>query len=244
MRSRPEIGFTHARRQIAGAKKLAGSAFRSLTAENERMATYYKLTDKNFRTSRGTQWGEGVTHEVSGEGTEWIHFYLTPELAVLLNPIHADFDDPVLWEIQAEIEKSDGQLIVGSRKVTTVRQIPLQKASTEQRVHFAILCALEVYSEPSFVKWATAWIDNSDRSYRATGEVITEVEETTPAGAAAAMAVRAAAWAAEKGGWATRAAASAAQAAKAASACSGETLDLITIAKRALAASEESAATD
>ena len=210
------------------------------------MATYYKLTDENFRTSRGTQWGEGVTHQVSGEGdlcgTGWIHFYLTPELAVLLNPIHAAFDDPVLWEIEAKIGKSDAQLKVGSKKVKTVRQIPLPRVSTEQRVRFAILCALDVYSEPSFVKWANAWMDGSDRSGRAAGEVIEEVEEATLAAATAAHAVRAAAWAAAVGGWSARVPVAAALAAKAASACSGETLDLIAITKRALATSEESEA--
>ena len=66
------------------------------------MATYYKLIEENFRTTRGMQWGEGVTREVSGESdlcvTARIHFYLTPELTVFLKPIHADFARDVVAE--------------------------------------------------------------------------------------------------------------------------------------------------
>lgn len=128
----------------------------------------YKLTDKDCCTYNGTRWGVNVTHEVTGEGElcgpGWIHAYTDPLLAVLLNPIHADFTNQRLWEAEGEIGKDDCGLKVGCKKLTTIREIPLPEISTEQKFRFAILCALEVFTEPSFVKWANNWLENKDRS--------------------------------------------------------------------------------
>ena len=133
----------------------------------------YKLTDEKHQTYGGCQWGENVTHETSGEGNlcgpGWLHAYTSPELAVLLNSIHADFKSPVLWEAEGEIEKSDCGLKFGTRKLTTLKRIELPSCNTEQRVKFAILCALKVYYDPAFVKWANGWLDGSDRSTKAAG---------------------------------------------------------------------------
>src|SRR6185503_6350169 len=82
--------------------------------------------------------------------------------------------------------------------LTTIKEIPLPVISLEQKVKFAILCGLEVCSEPSFVGWANAWLDGSDRSKKA-AELY--VRDTT-----AHMTKKAAMWAAElwdkkKGEW-------------------------------------------
>src|SRR5262250_2167785 len=98
--------------------------------------TLYKLTDERGQTRGGTQWGEDVTHEALGAdgrdlcSSSWIHAYEHPLLAALLNPIHADFQSPQLWEARGEIGKRDGQLKCGCRKLTTVRQIELPTITT------------------------------------------------------------------------------------------------------------------
>ena len=137
------------------------------------MTKLYKLTNQDFTTRDGCLWGEGVTVETSGAGDGcgpgWTHWYLSPELAVLLNPIHADIKDPVLWEGEGEIGARDYQLKVGTTRGTTLRRIPLPECSTEQRVEFAIRCALAVNKEPKFVKWAGAWLSGADRTTAAAG---------------------------------------------------------------------------
>jgi hypothetical protein len=50
--------------------------------------------------------------------------------------------------------------------MTTVRRIEIPVVTTEQRVKYAILCALEVCQEPSFVTWANKWLSGEDRSER------------------------------------------------------------------------------
>ena len=133
------------------------------------MTKLYKLTDKDGRTYGGCQWGEGVTHETDGHGElcgpGWIHAYTDPLLAVLLNPIHANFDPDtmLLWWCKGKVGRTDSGLKVGSTKVTTIRTIPGPEITTEQRVRFAILCAREVYQEPVWSQWAAAWLDGTER---------------------------------------------------------------------------------
>lgn len=130
----------------------------------------YKLTHKDDQTYNGCQWGENTTHTTSGEGNlcspGWIHFYTDPLLAVLLNPIHGSFntDTMHLWEGKCKIEKEDRGLKHGTTQFTTIKQIKVPKISMEQTVTFGILCALEVYKDKNFVKWAKNWLNNKDRT--------------------------------------------------------------------------------
>ena len=131
----------------------------------------YKLTDVNGQTRNKIQWGEGVTHTASGIGalskSGWIRTYTDPLLAILLNPIHSNYENPLLWEAEGTIEKRNYGLCVGSRSLRAIHRIPLPEISTEQRVKFAILCVLEVYAEPTFCQWANKWLTGEDRTVAA-----------------------------------------------------------------------------
>jgi len=128
----------------------------------------YKLTDANGCTRNETQWGENITHTASGAGElcgpGWLHAYEDPLLAVLLNPIYGNVQEPILWGAEGVVEKTDHGLQVGCTKLTTLRQIEIPEVTTEQRVKFGILCAKQVYSGPDWLAWADAWLDGSDRS--------------------------------------------------------------------------------
>ncbi len=129
----------------------------------------YKLTDENNRTRNSTQWGENVTHEAMGNGKKlctdgWIHFYEDPLVAMMMNPIHASFHNPHLWEAEVEGEMLREATKSGCKKLTTLKQIPLPEITLTQRVAFGILCALEVCAEESFREWAKNWLSGKDRS--------------------------------------------------------------------------------
>ena len=131
----------------------------------------YKLTDENGQTRNNTQWGEGMTHSGTGEGElcseGWIHAYTHPLLAVLFNPIHADFETPRLWEARGTGEsKSDG-LKVGFQSITTIKEIPLPKITTIQRIAFTILVAKKVYKNAKWNEWADKWLSGENRAARA-----------------------------------------------------------------------------
>ncbi len=108
----------------------------------------YKLTDENDRSFGGCQWGPGVTKETNGEGElcgpGFTHWHTDPLLAVLLNPIHGNYDieKAHLWEGEGEVVKEDCGLKVGCMKATTIRRVEMPVVTLVQKVKFGILCAL------------------------------------------------------------------------------------------------------
>ncbi len=168
-----------------------------------------KLTDSKDKTRNNTQWGENITHTTNGKGglctNGWIHYYDSPLLAVLLNPIHGNFKNPHLWKVKVgEKTKKDNGLKFGSVSVTTIYRIELPKISTEQRIIFGILCSMAVYKNKKFTQWGKHWIDGTDRSWAAAWAAAEAAE------AAARASARASARAAAKAAWAARASARAA----------------------------------
>lgn len=185
----------------------------------------YKLTDQNGQSFLETErWGPGQTHDTSGEdsvsGSGWLYAFADPLLAVLLSPIYGDFQNPKLWEADGDGQvNSDFGLRVGVTRLTTIREIELPKVATAQRVKFALLCALEVYTEPLFGVWANSWLHEGDRDIERAGAVTIAARKTAARakdrawarardGAVASVRAEAEAWLA-----AARAAATAAEAA-------------------------------
>lgn len=121
----------------------------------------YKLTDQAMRTHGGYQWTLGEWRETSGEGDlcgkGWLHWYHDPLLAVLLNPIHADFANPRLFEAEADGEtRDDHGLKGGSTRLRIVREIPLPAVTRTQRVALGVLCTQAVIADrcPAWSAWA------------------------------------------------------------------------------------------
>jgi hypothetical protein len=135
------------------------------------METIYKLTDENMRTYNDFQWEIGKTYETNGRGDlcgpGWLHAYTDPLLAVLLNPIHADLKAPRLFRGEGLVGKTDGGLKIGCSRMVLREELPLPQVTTEQRIKFAIYCALEVYKEPNFTRWAQGWLAAADAAARA-----------------------------------------------------------------------------
>jgi len=201
----------------------------------------YKLTTQDGTTHNYYQWslpkGEkpGDWHRTSGKGDlcgpGWLHYYHHPLLAVLLNPIHADIQDPILWEVEVgEEQKDDAGLKGGATKVRLLKKIDLPMLSTEQRVAFGIYCALEICKDEKFVRWANGWLMGSDRSAAAAAQVPRAAYSATEAEAAQA------AWAAEaeaaQAPWAVGVAARTAARAAGAAARTAR-IDLIALAQKA-----------
>ena len=128
-----------------------------------------KLTDRECETKNGMAWKIGVTNHATGAGTELcsdgvLHYYDGLELALFMNPVHADFSDPRIFEVAGNEIVTDCTKC-GAKSLTVLCEITDYKApTTTQHVAFGILCALEVCKDPTFVQWANAWLDGSDRS--------------------------------------------------------------------------------
>ena len=130
----------------------------------------YKLTDQNMRTHDGFQWTLGKRYAAKGEkdgplcSSSWMHAYEHPGLAVFLNPLHADFAEPRLFEARGTIGKREGALKVGCRTLTLVRELECPAPTAVQCVAFAIYCAKAIFSVPDWDAWAVAWLSGKDRS--------------------------------------------------------------------------------
>ncbi|MDE1919068.1 MAG: hypothetical protein KGH96_23785 [Sphingomonadales bacterium] len=194
----------------------------------------YKLTDENGRTYGNTYWGPGVTHVASGAGylcgSGWIHVYSHPLLAAFLNPIHANFENPRLWECEVEgRSKNDCGLKQGWASVTTVREIPMPLITTQQRVRFGILCAYQVCNSTAWIRWAEGWLSGKDRS---SNKALVAGNAAALTEAAAESAARAAEeWAEDESATAVL---EAAESAQAAAREAGGKINLVEMAERAM----------
>ena len=100
----------------------------------------YKLTDMAMKTHRGFPWklGKAVKIEPAGNtlcSEEVIHYYDHPALAVLFNPIHADFPSGYrLWEVDVENIVAHDGLKGGAKQCTLITEIPVPDISTEQKI--------------------------------------------------------------------------------------------------------------
>jgi hypothetical protein len=209
--------------------------------KRENMIKLYKLTDGDGQTRGGTQWGPGVSHSGTGEGglcgPGWIHAYEHPLVAVLMNPIHANFKNPRLWEAEGEVGLRDGQLKCGCKTLTTIREIPLPAITTEMRVRFAILCAKEVCAaDIAWNAWADKWLSGEDRTQAAAEAAQATAWASEAAAAWASEAAWAAGWAtveAAQAGWAAVEARAEAEAAWAAGWAARAGTDIFAIAEKA-----------
>lgn len=129
----------------------------------------YKLTTQDNMTQNNTLWGPGVTHAAkeSGGGLcsgSWIHAYSHPLVAIIMNPNHANIKNPKLWLASGNPGCHGGQLKLGCKTLTTVRELSLPKISTEHLIVFAIDLSLRVFDDIVFALWANAWKSGTDRS--------------------------------------------------------------------------------
>jgi hypothetical protein len=206
---------------------------------------YVKLTDEHGETFNHTKWGPGVVHRTSGQGglcgEGWFHCYGADTesraelLAVILNPIHCNFQSPRGWRVECRGEiKSDNGLKFGTTEMECLEEIVLPNVTTTQRVAFAILCASKVYKNAGFQTWAQAWLSGRDRAEVSSREMAKAVLDTAwAADAAADAAAAAAATAARSAAEAARAAARAVVEAAWEAVAAGE-LDLGSIAEEAM----------
>lgn len=133
------------------------------------MTQIYKLLNRDRTSYGGYPWIIGAWSITSGEGDlcgpGWLHAYTHPMLAVLLNPIHANIADPVLYLAEGGGQvRDDHGLKVGYTRMRIMMALPLPALTTEHRVRFALACAALTYEGPRWLAWAHDWLVGRDRS--------------------------------------------------------------------------------
>lgn len=141
--------------------------------KNDTWRPCWKLTGPMHTTYNGTKWKPMVANPKgvrSGRGglcsPGFYHAYDSPYLALLLNPVHANIQSPILWQAEWRGKREDDNgLKFGAAEMRVVRIVDEPIMTSNQRVAFAILCAAQVLDEtlgPTWHDWAARWLD--DRS--------------------------------------------------------------------------------
>jgi hypothetical protein len=180
------------------------------------MRIRYKLTTKSrtthggFKIPRKGVWFYPADRESKPQPSTntVLHHYAHPALALLFNPIHANIENPRLFEIEIDEECDTDGLKGWCRAQRIIRELPPPEITTVQRVAFAIYCAYPTASA-GWRTWADKWLSGEDRS----SEAAWAAEAAAEAAEAAAWAAEAAAEAAAAAAWAAWAAWAAAEAA-------------------------------
>lgn len=132
------------------------------------MQKLYKLTNKNGKTRKNTQWAPGVIHTATGDGglctNGVIHAYIHPLVAVFMNPVHAKFREPRIWESMGEVTHKKGHTKCGCKSLAVIKELHLPEITTEQRIEIAIRCAMTVCTNRKWKRWAKGWLSGKDRS--------------------------------------------------------------------------------
>ena len=200
----------------------------------------YKLTDSDGYTRRGkegeTLWKVGAVVEPQGEGSApcgpgVLHAYISPEVAIFCNPVHAEIKHPRCFEVELAAGgtwSTDGLKRWTMSSLRVVREVALPELALEMLVAWAIVMA----PHKSTRAWAVNWLNGTScsaeaawsaaRSARSAAEAARSARSAEAAArsarsaaeaAEAARSARSAAWSAEA---AARAAWSAAESAEAA----------------------------
>jgi len=90
-----------------------------------------------------------------------LHAYVSPEIAVFANPIHANIRDPRCLRVEADEEwENDGLKRWTTGACQVLGEVPLPVIATEERVAWAIVLA----PHPATRDWAVGWLSGTDRS--------------------------------------------------------------------------------
>lgn len=135
------------------------------------MTYLYKLTDLDGYTQRGkrhqTLWAVGTWVEVLWSGRlcrqGCLHAYRDPLLAVLMDPVHAGLlPNAKLWVAEGNVRDEDASK-VGCDRLRVLCEHELPELTRAQRVRWAIYCALEVYADGGWLRWAEGWLEGRCR---------------------------------------------------------------------------------
>lgn len=118
------------------------------------METLYKLTNPDATTQNGVKWQPGHSHRLPKIDNPQLcqpgvfHAYRSINLAFLLNPIHANFPNPRVFEARGTVVVSDwGKAGCFGLKIVRELEKPTWVGGKDDlpvRLQFAALCAKEV----------------------------------------------------------------------------------------------------
>jgi len=93
----------------------------------------------------------------------WLHCYSDPLIAILLNPINENIQNPRIFEVEVDGKEAYNNMKYAYKKMRLIKEVNVPKITLEQKVKFAVLCALEVCTDNKFTSWAKDWYGGKKR---------------------------------------------------------------------------------
>lgn len=198
------------------ARKYKGGGMKAMGKNNPGERTLYKLTDSEMQTHNKFQWALDTPVTLAPCDhprlctADVLHAYVDPDLALLMNPAHANYDPPRLFEATGAVVVTEADK-VGTFELTVTRELDLPAWYADEprqsliAVQFAILCAQAVLTiwDATFpddtrpaqaIAAALDWLDNptahAARAARAAADAAAESDMEIDIAALSAQAVR------------------------------------------------------
>lgn len=148
----------------------------------------FLLTDANGRSVRGVQIRAGRAIQSRHGGADMISHNIwecasSPQLAVMINPLHATSVHPRLFEIHHnEVALVPGRAVVNLR----IRELQVPTISAAHKLAFAILTVRGLDPAHSFYGWGDRWLSGFDRTTIAARLALAALKPRRQSGADAA----------------------------------------------------------
>lgn len=148
--------------------------------------TYYKITDKQWKTANCTIWGINKTVTSSIKSFKgklcnggWIHAYTHPILAGFLNPIFGNDKEGILWRWKGDVGVVSDVGIVGCHSFTTTSVSTYPMISSVDTIKIALTAASDVYFDQEYQSYMDDWLKDKCRSFftarKLAGDIIKEM---------------------------------------------------------------------
>ena len=137
---------------------------------------FYLITDSNNKTWRDVTWEENITHEQNDNPNYLFSVYDDPILAHMMNSAYEGFKNPNIWLAEGKVTNSF-EFRYECSKLTAKKQIQVNIPTDDQRIAFAILCSIQIVSNPIYKKWAKNYLSGNDRTKEKAESVMRELQE-------------------------------------------------------------------
>lgn len=94
---------------------------------------------------------------------------VSPLVAIMLNPWHAQLEKPKMLEMLFTTEVDDTSDPIFR---ISVHEVDIPATTTDQKIIFALMVIMDVYKNDQFNQWAQKWINGTDRGAMSAGKLI------------------------------------------------------------------------
>jgi len=124
---------------------------------------FYLITDQDNKSWRDVQWGENISHD---EENFNYHFavYHGPQTASYMYPCYEGIKEPKLWLAAGRGLSMNEGLRSYYSQLTTTKEFAITWPTTEQRITFGILCAMNLVMHPEFREWGKKYLKGDDQT--------------------------------------------------------------------------------